>query len=748
MGPLGGVSQAFARLVPLYETEEEFFSLPAEGTVTVGRRRECFVVVQDLAVSGTHCILKCCSQPLSFEVEDCSTNGTFVNGSPLGKGQRSWLADGDVLALTRPEAVGGVTPSSVAIQFRLDVRSSPPSCSERFPTPPPLQPQPQASSAVEADDPCKEEAGVLKAKAEDPFREDAVEKLPGVAAAPAGAEGGSSCSPPSRGHAPPKVGLTQDLLIHEQQSKAMVTSKLFSTRRRLDEERARAEALRRELRSAKSALEGERARRLAAQEKCDQFQADLKQGGIDKRQLEAMREEHVLLQARLEAAEVDLGTRQQTAVSLEAAQERLKADLARIAADTQRTEAQLAEAQQKLQQAQERAETLAERHNGAKRQAEAARAEADRLQLEYSTERAAREQFEDQSSLLAADAERAACGDKAARDALAAATAQQAELEERVANHQLEAEGARSAARKARQELAEGAEQVDILRGAAARITDAMHGYMEVWARGMSATGARSTNPGVGLPPAMLPQPPSPSASACEPAPIAPTAVEATLVTPTALITPSTTSKPPTSPSPTPQQNPHPKAAAEASNGGKAASMAAPAALAPKENDAKVLSAATIRFGVSPGVAATVPTSAEHEQDGGVAASVATAAAAMPAPSQKQAAATGSSAADAAGGGATASSRAAAVANPGSPLPPLATTPSRSSASARHGVKMEPRAAGAGSGGAVGLALLGDASDACGAGSGVKRSPTQSVLVLPGQPTGFKRPRLSQSTAR
>ena len=35
-------------------------------------------------------------------MEDCSTNGSFVNDRKLQKGQRCRLADGDILSLTKP----------------------------------------------------------------------------------------------------------------------------------------------------------------------------------------------------------------------------------------------------------------------------------------------------------------------------------------------------------------------------------------------------------------------------------------------------------------------------------------------------------------------------------------------------------------------------------------------------------------------------------------------------------------------
>merc|ERR1719215_1818587 len=52
-------------------------------------------------------------------------------------------------------------------------------------------------------------------------------------------------------------GLTRDLLVQEQQSKAKITGELLLLRRRLEEERTRTEALRRELRKAQAAMDDE-----------------------------------------------------------------------------------------------------------------------------------------------------------------------------------------------------------------------------------------------------------------------------------------------------------------------------------------------------------------------------------------------------------------------------------------------------------------------------------------------------------
>lgn len=695
--------QAHARLVPLYETDEECFSLPAEGFVTIGRRRECNIVVQDLAVSGTHCFLRCSSEPLSFEVEDNSTNGTFVNGMPLGKGSRSWLADGDLLALTRTEVPAPGTSAAPSIQFRLDVRSSASSCFERPPAPTPAQtprlpgPKPPRSPlapAAEAENAPAEKVGGTPA-------------LGGADAAKAtkGGSSGSTSVPRAAAKAPPRVGLTQDLLLHEQQSKALVTTQLIGTRRRLDEERSRTEALRRELRSTRAALESERARRVAAQEKCEQFQVDTQALCVDKQQLNTLREEHALLRTRLETSEVELGNRQRTAASLEAEQERLQAEIAHMAAEQQRAEAQQADVQQKLQQAQERAEALAEQHGKETRQAEEARAEAKRLQGELNVEQAAREKLEDQRSSLAAEAERALCGEKAARDALSAACAQREELEARVSANLDEAEGALFAAQQSQQEYAEEADQVEHLRGAAAQMTDVMYAYMGAWAGIMQASARGSARSLAGPPPQFYPAP-------LESMPLAQAAahasVEETLVRPTqpTVFVPTVPTEPPpvfmpmVSMVPT-ERDVAPTVLTPTPTASKTSTATTPASrqepIQPPASPATPVKQATLAAG--PGPSASVA-EAEMVARGGA-----------------------GSPRDVAG---AAGKNVAGKASDDSPAPPLASPLRRKMTSSE---KLLPP-------GPIGFA-----------GNPTQRSPTLSVLALPGQPA-MKRPRLSHAMAR
>merc|ERR1719210_328984 len=84
--------------------------LPSQGSLTIGRRPNCTIVCGDAAVSGVHCVVSVASvalHELACEVEDRSTNGTFVNDVRLSKGQRMPVSDGDIISLTKPIGAEG-----------------------------------------------------------------------------------------------------------------------------------------------------------------------------------------------------------------------------------------------------------------------------------------------------------------------------------------------------------------------------------------------------------------------------------------------------------------------------------------------------------------------------------------------------------------------------------------------------------------------------------------------------------------
>jgi len=85
---LGGV--ASGQLVRLHEglPQERIPFPPESGEITIGRRPNCTVVLKDAAVSGTHCVVTCScgGDRVEFEVEDRSTNGTFVKRQKTHEG--------------------------------------------------------------------------------------------------------------------------------------------------------------------------------------------------------------------------------------------------------------------------------------------------------------------------------------------------------------------------------------------------------------------------------------------------------------------------------------------------------------------------------------------------------------------------------------------------------------------------------------------------------------------------------------
>lgn len=73
-----------------------------ETPVTVGRRPNCTIVLDDIRISGSHVHFKAGGRADAVLVEDTSANGTFVNGRRLTKGEPRMLRDGDVISLVTP----------------------------------------------------------------------------------------------------------------------------------------------------------------------------------------------------------------------------------------------------------------------------------------------------------------------------------------------------------------------------------------------------------------------------------------------------------------------------------------------------------------------------------------------------------------------------------------------------------------------------------------------------------------------
>jgi len=97
-----------ARLVALHPSENKFFELPVGEPKTIGRKGTCHLVEQDLAVSGHHCTVVCHHTPqgIHLEITDSSSNGTFINDRPIGRGQSMTAHIGDIIDLAKPKEDG------------------------------------------------------------------------------------------------------------------------------------------------------------------------------------------------------------------------------------------------------------------------------------------------------------------------------------------------------------------------------------------------------------------------------------------------------------------------------------------------------------------------------------------------------------------------------------------------------------------------------------------------------------------
>lgn len=69
--------------------------------VSIGRKDSCRIKVDGKTISAVQCEVKWTTQLQCFQLVDRSSNGTFLNGQSLGKGEASRLTDGDQVQLTK-----------------------------------------------------------------------------------------------------------------------------------------------------------------------------------------------------------------------------------------------------------------------------------------------------------------------------------------------------------------------------------------------------------------------------------------------------------------------------------------------------------------------------------------------------------------------------------------------------------------------------------------------------------------------
>jgi len=78
----------------------------AKDTCTLGRSSDNDKIFKNNKFSGKHCAIrreKAEGDKWKYLVEDLSTNGTFVNGSKIGKGNKKEVHSGDQIALLDPD---------------------------------------------------------------------------------------------------------------------------------------------------------------------------------------------------------------------------------------------------------------------------------------------------------------------------------------------------------------------------------------------------------------------------------------------------------------------------------------------------------------------------------------------------------------------------------------------------------------------------------------------------------------------
>lgn len=434
-------------LQPMHAPTESAVALPREGTVTVGRRPGNGIICKDLAVSGQHCVFHC-SISEAPEVEDCSTNGSYVNETKITKGMRHRLAADDVVSLTSllksaDDAAGLDAPPRV--QFRLEFRDR------------------QEGEAVAAPD------GRL------PWQSAAGADVPPTAVDAKVAHGMEPVGPGADNC------FAQDLLVQEQQSKAKITAQLLQSQGKLEEERQAGEAASRELEKVRKQVAEERARRHEAEESRDRLATEADTLRKERGQLQELRSSHEELRQRNEAVQLELQTRQQQCSQLQAAHEQLTLDLKKARDSHHQASQQQAELTTRLRQAQERAQKLEQEHLQAKKEADTAQADCARLENELSAEKAAREGLDEQVSKTKEEVSQAEASEQAARAALDAATAKRAELECQASSAHSDLEGARASARQAQQRLTASKQLVERLHDAGKGLSAELKRRAEVW---------------------------------------------------------------------------------------------------------------------------------------------------------------------------------------------------------------------------------------------------------------------------
>ena len=143
-----------AQLLPMNTVKLQPHDIKAsDECVTIGRNANCDLVLPDQRCSSNHCRLWVAraGDGFQFQLEDLSTNGTFVNNVAVGKGNKVPVHPGDTLIMLHEKKVGleamvGYTLSlpSLSLKRKLD----PPSPSEKRVKLTPVAGQPSVPAAA------------------------------------------------------------------------------------------------------------------------------------------------------------------------------------------------------------------------------------------------------------------------------------------------------------------------------------------------------------------------------------------------------------------------------------------------------------------------------------------------------------------------------------------------------------------------------------------------------------------------
>lgn len=464
------------QLVPLHASGERVVALPQDVSASVGRRPANDIVCRDLAVSGQHCIFHCRGAVESEppDVEDCSTNGTYINDAKLSKGQRRRLASGDIISLTKgaEEDVSGTAVVTVRIQFRLEFNS-----------------EIGGTAGGVAEQPVQ--------SAEGPGGEvppTAPDRHAQVAAEPSTTAWSSRLAAPELPRGKSERSFAQDLLVHEQQSKAMITGELLLAQRKLEEERQAVAAATRELKKIRQQVEEERGRRQESEEGRDRSKNEVEALRSDRKQLQELQTSHDDLKQRHEKADSELQTRLRKCVHLESAQEQTRLEVERATEVQRKTSQQQAELQARIRQAQERADRLEQQLGETKRSTNRILEEKARLEGELVGARESRRSLEQQLTEVAEKVAEAESGERTARESLDVAIARRAELECQASGAQADAEAARYAARQAQQRFSSSQSLSERLQNVGRGLSQELRRRAEIWDRALASGDVEALN--------------------------------------------------------------------------------------------------------------------------------------------------------------------------------------------------------------------------------------------------------------